>query len=180
MKSTLTFPLLVVIALLTASAQQPSKGSAQTLEQLQAAKKKKKADTEEAVSKLREKLAPALALTVQELELALRVKVQLAYSGARVVADDRRHSFLGVIDDEFAIDSIFNEFGQHGSKYALMSIWNEYGEYGSQYAIESAMNPYSTSPPLILKQGKVIGRLTVNRYVAGAVDPNWLRTYFRY
>jgi hypothetical protein len=90
----------------------------------------------------------------------------------------REPEYLGVISNEYAVDSIFNRFGLHGSKYGVHSIWNQYGQYGSAYSSYSPFNPLALNPPIIIKKGKVIGRLTVNKSVVGAVDPGWLKFYF--
>ena len=55
-----------------------------------------------------------------------------------------------------------------------------YGQFGGEYSSHSPFNEYSSNPPLIVKNGRVIGRLTVNKYLAGAVDPNLLKMHFTY
>ncbi len=79
------------------------------------------------------------------------------------------------IFDPFDSDSIFNDYGNHGSEYAADSVWNEYGTYGGEYSALSASNPYTSSPPLIVRGRRVIGRLTVNKYLPGAVNPYVLK-----
>ena len=77
--------------------------------------------------------------------------------------------------NKYDLDSIFNQYGTYGSKYSSNSIWNEYGSYGSKYSAYSAFNKYSNKPPLIIDgSGKIIGRVTVNTYIQGGIDPNKL------
>jgi len=132
---------------------------------------------------LKAKVVPLMAYDIDTLQAAVRVKVVEAYGGASVLSTDpltEEVAFLGTIEDEFAPDSIFNPYGSYGSPYAAESIWNEYGSYGGAYASSSPFNRFSTSPPVIVKGRKVIGRLTVNKLVSGGLDPAWLRSYFTY
>lgn len=91
-----------------------------------------------------------------------------ALTGARVIAEDG--TYLGTVSSPYDGDSIFNRYGK-GSEYASESVWNKFGDYGSKYASDSAMNPYTSSPPKLVKNRQVIGVLTKNKYIAGAVDP---------
>lgn len=77
-------------------------------------------------------------------------------------------TYLGCLScSEYATDSVFNEYGQHGSEYSTESIHNEYGQYGSRYSAYSPCNPYASDPPVVVDQnGNYYGRLTVNRYHA--------------
>lgn len=62
-------------------------------------------------------------------------------------------------------DSIWNEYGSHGSQYSSESIWNEYGQYGGEYSSYSPFNPYTQTPPIIVdKSGNSYGYLTANQY----------------
>lgn len=80
---------------------------------------------------------------------------------------------LGVIStNTFDSDSLANPYGTYGSRYALYSIWNRYGTYGSAYATYSPYNAYTSTPPLILQNGTVIGYLTKNRFLTPRVDPD--------
>jgi hypothetical protein len=94
-------------------------------------------------------------------------------------ADHR--TYLGCLNcSQYATDSVFNEFGEHGSRYSSESIWNHYSEYGSAYSSEGACNAYATDPPVIVDNaGKYYGRLTLNAYHAelgaGANYYNWLK-----
>lgn len=89
-----------------------------------------------------------------------------AVDGAKVVSEDGK--FLGTVSSNYDSSSIFNKYGK-GSKYDSDSIWNPYGDYGSKYSQNSAMNPYSSSPPMLIKSGKVIGYLSKNKSMG--IDP---------
>ena len=67
---------------------------------------------------------------------------------------------------------IFKKDGPFGSKYSSDSIFNQYGEWGSKYSTHSPFNPYAGDPPVIYLQHQPAGRLTKNRYIAGARDPD--------
>ncbi len=88
-------------------------------------------------------------------------------------SDETVREYLGKLtSNEYDSDSIFNEYGAYGSKYRMYSIWNEYGAYGSEYRLYSAFNKYTSTPPLIIDgDGNIVGRLTVNPYVTGAISP---------
>lgn len=136
-------------------------------------------DRESRVERLRARLEPALKLSLEELQLALSIKVHEIFDGASVIANDGEQSFLGKIESAVIGDSIFNEFGRYGSEFATKSIWNEFGRYGSEFATHSPFNEFTSSPPLIMRDGKVIGYLTVNELLEGAVDPSWLKMFYK-
>jgi len=136
-------------------------------------------DREARLAKFKARLAPALELSIEELQLALSIKVHAKFDGASIIADDGDRTFLGKIGSTVAHDSIFNEVGRYGSEVASKSIWNDVGRFGGEVARHSPFNEVSSSPPFIVKDGKVIGRLTVNEVVRGAVDPNWLKQFYK-
>jgi type I site-specific restriction endonuclease len=140
----------------------------------------KKKELEAEMKRLEKKLEPLMDYTVEELELALRIKVMKKYEGAVIRSDERNSQYLGIIADEFAPDSIFNEFDKYGAPFYKYSIWNEFSTYGAGFSNYSPSNPFATNPPLIVKDKKIIGRLTVIRTIPDAVDPGWLKLYFRY
>ena len=90
-------------------------------------------------------------------------------ASAKVIANDGK--YLGELSNEYSSDSIFNEYGAHGSEYSSDSIWNEYGTYGGKYSSESPFNKYASTPPMLIKDNKIIGYLSVNEYIKGAVNP---------
>jgi len=86
--------------------------------------------------------------------------------------------YLGKLTlNKFDPESIFNEFGDYGSKFSPTSIWNEFGDYGSKFSPKSAFNEFATDPPLIVADGKVIGRLSTNKLIPGAVSPYELHVF---
>ena len=95
-------------------------------------------------------------------------------AGAAIVAQDGK--YLGRIASSYDSESALNEYGQYGSQYSSNSIWNEYGMYGGQYSSNSPFNPYASSPPQVIKNGKVIAFLTVNRTLRAALNPYVLKT----
>lgn len=111
--------------------------------------------------------APAQAQDFSGLVLALR--------GAKLIAQDEKNTFLGTFENSYASDSMFNEYGSYGSKYSSTSIWNEYGTFGGEYSTFSSFNSHTSTPPMIIKDGKVIGYLTTNKYIQGALNPGLLR-----
>lgn len=136
-------------------------------------------DREDRIETIKARLAPALDLSFEELQLALSIKVHQTFDGASVLANDDDETYLGKIDNPVVGESIFSKVGQYGSKFASKSIWNEFGRFGGEIARYSPFNEISSSSPYIVKDGKVIGRLTVNDSVRGAVDPNWLKTFYK-
>lgn len=150
------------------------------MQKKQQEKLKEKRAREKAHKKLEAKMAPLMNYSIRELSLALTLKVREMYNGCQIYSDEDELIYLGKIADEFDSDSIFNELGTYGSEYNTDCIWNKYGTYGNEYSSLSPFNSYSSTPPLIMKNKKVIGRLTVNKYVGGAVDPNWLKSFFNY
>lgn len=100
--------------------------------------------------------------------------------GALIFAQDDKQTYLGKIDNKFNSESIFNEYGTYGSKYSTDSIWNEYSNFGSKYSSYSPFNDYSSSPPMIVKNGRIIGYLTTNKYITGGISPHILKEIKEY
>lgn len=96
-------------------------------------------------------------------------------NGASVIAQDGKNTFLGKVTSKYSSDSIFNAYGLYGSEYQMNSVWNKYGLYGSEYQMYSATNSYTATPPLLVKQGRVIGYLSANRYLSGTISPALLK-----
>lgn len=95
--------------------------------------------------------------------------------GAVVIAQDDKNTYLGKISNAYDIESIFNEYGTYGSQYNSLSIWNQYATFGSEYSSYSANNPYASTPPMIIKNKKIIGYLTANKSVRSSISPNFLK-----
>ena len=89
--------------------------------------------------------------------------------GAKIIAEDG--TYLGTLGDSYESDSIYNEYSDHGSTYDSESIWNEYSDYGSDYSSQSPFNDYASDPPVLLKEGEVVGKLTTDPYEYEGVDP---------
>ena len=96
-------------------------------------------------------------------------------NGSVLIAQDSQNTYLGKIVNSYQADSIFNEYGTYGSEYNSGSIWNEYGTFGSEYNSYSATNSYTTTPPMIIKNKKVIGYLSANKSMGGTISPNLLK-----
>lgn len=112
---------------------------------------------------VRQSVAPPLAV-----DLANQLE------GCRIVANDGQ--FLGVITrNQFAADSILNEFGAHGSQFRQESIFNTFAQYGSEFSQLSPFNSFSQSPPLIISpNGATVAFLTKNQFKTPSVDPHAL------
>ena len=95
-------------------------------------------------------------------------------AGASIIANDGK--YLGKVANEYDTDSILNEYGTYGSEYSLDSIWNEYGIYGSEYSSNSSFNEYTSTPPALVKNGRAIAYLTVNKYLQNPISPNFIKT----
>ena len=79
---------------------------------------------------------------------------------------DNHDVFLGCVNaSEYDSKSIWNKYGEYGSRYSSTSIWNDYGEYGGKYSNYSPFNPYASNPPAVVDaQGNFYGYLTANKY----------------
>lgn len=117
-------------------------------------------------------IAALLMIVMSPVLLAQNLCVSV--QGATVIADDG--SYLGKVENRYSADSIFNEYGTYGSRYSAESIWNTYGTYGSEYSTQSPFNRYTSTPPVLVKGGRVIGYLTVNNNIRGAINPHYLRS----
>jgi len=76
---------------------------------------------------------------------------------------------LGTLDLMKGADSIFNEFGKHGSKFAVHSIWNEFGLYGGEFSIHSPFNEFTTSPPMLYYRGNAVCFLSANTFKPSSI-----------
>ena len=85
-------------------------------------------------------------------------------------------SYLGCLScSQYDMDSVFNQYGSHGSRYQTDSIFNPYGELGSKYSNYGACSPYATDPPVIVDgSGTFFGKLTVNRYGTQGASAEWV------
>lgn len=95
--------------------------------------------------------------------------------GAVLIAQDDKNTYLGKITNSYDSDSIFNEYGTFGSEYNSNSIWNEYAPFGNEYSSYSPHNSYTSSPPMMIKNKKIIGYLSANKGIKSSITPNLLK-----
>lgn len=95
--------------------------------------------------------------------------------GAILLAQDDSNTYLGKITNGYDAESIFNEYGSFGSEYSSTSVWNKYGNFGSEYSSYSPHNSYTSTPPMIVKNRKVVGYLTANKSIQPSITPNLLK-----
>ncbi len=104
---------------------------------------------------------------------SIAVIAYLFYNGARIVSQDKMHTFLGTISDMYDIDSVFNEFGDYGTQYSSAAIWDMYGDYGGKFGTYSPFNQFNTAPPEIYIGTTFYGYLSVSKYTGYVtIDPN--------
>lgn len=113
------------------------------------------------------------------ISISFSVKAELSswdcykLEGAKIIADDG--TYLGTLDDSYKSDSIYNDYSDYGNEYNSESIWNDYSDYGNEYSSQSAMNDSASEPPVLLKDGEVVGKLTTNDYEYEGVNPKVLK-----
>lgn len=91
------------------------------------------------------------------------------FEGAIIINDDGE--YIGKIARKSDPDSIFNQYGQFGSKYRSGSIWNEYGKNGNKLRSGSVFHPRATDSPVIIKNREIIGYLNTNKSRSDVVNP---------
>jgi hypothetical protein len=96
-------------------------------------------------------------------------------NGSVLIAQDDKYTFLGKIASAYDLNSIFNEYGPYGGEYHQQSVWNQHATFGSEYSTYSPHNPYTLTPPMLIKNKKVIGYLTANKTVQPSIAPNLLK-----
>lgn len=114
-------------------------------------------------------LASAFLCPVYAAEVCESVK------DTKLIAQDDKNTFLGKIANRYDTDSIFNEYRTDGGPYSTDSIWNKYGRFGSEYSSYAPQNKYTSTPPLIVKGGKVIGYLTANKSTKPSITAELLK-----
>ena len=74
--------------------------------------------------------------------------------------------FLGCFNcNQFASDSVFNQFGTYGSPFSTTSVWNQFSPYGSPFSNDSACNPFASNPPqLVNRANNTYTELTLNQF----------------
>ncbi len=97
--------------------------------------------------------------------------------GSQLVAGDG--VFLGVVSkNRLDPNSLGNSFGNFGNRYSATSIFNPYSQYGSKYSAYSPFNQFSASPPVFIKNGQELGRLTINTHIPRRIDPEKFFQWF--
>jgi hypothetical protein len=91
-----------------------------------------------------------------------------------LVGDDG--TYLGVCSsNQFATDGVCNTFSSYGGQFGTYSIYNEFGTYGSQFSALSAYNQFTSTPPRVMcESGSIIGVVSKNTFLVGAIDPDVL------
>lgn len=77
--------------------------------------------------------------------------------------------------NKYDSNSIYNQYGNYGSKFSSTSIFNKFSNYGSKYSSLSPFNPYTNTPPYIYLRGIKYAFLSVNKFLGlKTIDPNRL------
>jgi hypothetical protein len=126
--------------------------------------------------KVAHKLIIALLVAVAGIcTPALSEEVCSIVSGAVLIAQDDENTYLGKITASTDSDSIFNKYGTFGSEYSSTSIWNKFSQFGSEFSSHSPFNKFTSTPPMMVKGGKIIGYLSANKTMNSSITPNLLR-----
>jgi hypothetical protein len=96
-------------------------------------------------------------------------------NGAVIIAQDSNNTFLGKVTNSFDSQSIFNEFGTYGNEFSSKSIWNEFSTFGNEFNSYSPFNEFSSSPPMLIKNRKILGYLSANKSIKASISPNLLK-----
>ncbi|AUM01534.1 hypothetical protein B4966_09045 [Rhodocyclaceae bacterium] len=96
-------------------------------------------------------------------------------NGAVIIAQDSNNTFLGKVTNSFDNQSIFNEFGTYGNEFSSKSIWNEFSTFGNEFNSNSPFNEFSSSPPMLIKNRKILGYLSANKSIKSSISPNLLK-----
>jgi len=120
-------------------------------------------------------LASMLAMAPARAEREELWRLWAKLKDASIIAQDDKETFLGKITDKYDKESVFNENGLYGDKYSTKSIWNKNSMFGDPYSIYSPFNSITSKPPKIVKDGEIIGYLTINKYIEDAITPDTLK-----
>ncbi len=90
-------------------------------------------------------------------------------NGAYLYSQEDTPVYLGFFGNRFASESIYSRFGDYGSQHSSQSVRNTFGTYGSRFGTYSHMNRFTQNPPVILKDGVILGYLTVNQSIFGGI-----------
>lgn len=100
--------------------------------------------------------------------------------GCLIIAKDTGGTYLGTIDFTSShSDSIFNEHSIYSSDFSPKSIWNELGTFGSEFSSYSPFNESTATPPVLIKNKRIIGHLSKNQSVPNAVTVEQLLSLYK-
>ena len=94
---------------------------------------------------------------------------------SKIIAQDDENTYLGTLANGFNSESIFNEYGNYGNEFSSQSIWNEFSTFGNEFNFYSPFNKFSTQPPMLIKNGNIVGYLTTNKSIKNGISPNLLK-----
>jgi hypothetical protein len=86
---------------------------------------------------------------------------------ALMICGGKNHDvFIGCMNcGKFDSKSIWNAYGDYGSKFNSNCIWNKFGDYGGKFSDYSPFNKFANYPPVVVdKEGNFYGYLTINEY----------------
>ena len=92
------------------------------------------------------------------------------FEGAKIIGEDG--TFLGSLESGYNSDSIYNSYGDYGSSYCTDCIWNEYSDWGNTYSSTSPFNEDASDPPVLLKDGEIVGLFTTKEYISDGINPD--------
>jgi len=91
--------------------------------------------------------------------------------GTVLVAYDGQ--FLGYVDaNPYNGNSLANSFGTYGNPFSSLSIWNKFGTYGSSFSSLSPWNFFTSTPPILIKNGEPVAYVTTNAFLSPRIHPN--------
>lgn len=102
--------------------------------------------------------------SMKKLAFIIVFLISCAYSQLlSIYAGKNNHTFIGYLNAKKSNEySIWNRYGDYGSKYSDYSIWNRYGDYGSVYGDYSPFAKYSEAPIIKDETGHFYGYFTIN------------------
>jgi hypothetical protein len=123
-------------------------------------------------------LFSVVAVIITTVPAFAQLTLQQIDGSAVLVASDGK--YIGRISSNaFDTESICNDFGDYGNPFSANSVKNQFGDYGNPFSSISAYNQFTSAPPAIIYNGRVVGYLTKNQFVRGAVDPDVLLAVYR-
>jgi hypothetical protein len=94
--------------------------------------------------------------------------------GTTLFGDSSANYYLGYLGSATGDDSVYNTSGDFGSTSSSTSIMNTTSMWGSSSSEFSINNSSADNPPLIIKAGRVIGRLTTNSSHQDMITPSFV------